>query len=60
MGFSNSTYDTSTKMIAFEALYVYPPPTAKEFVVNNFKIHVVKDYLATFDEIIRILKNHLE
>ena len=53
-------YHTTTKMSPFEALFGYPPPTAKEYVINNFKFLAVKDYLATFDEVIRILKSHLE
>ena len=56
----NSTYHTSTKMSPFEALYRYPPPTAKEYVINNFKVPAVKDYLETSNEVICILKNHLE
>ena len=47
-------------MTPFEALYGFPPPTTKEYVINNFKLPTVKYYLATFDEIIHILKNYLE
>ena len=56
----NSTYHTSTKMSPFEALYGYPPPIAREYVINNFKVPAVKYYLATSGEVIHILKNHLE
>ena len=55
----NSTYHTTTKMSPFEALYVYPPPTTREYLTNNFKVLATRDYLATSDEVIRILKNHL-
>ena len=44
----------------FEALYGYPPPTGREYVINNFKVPTARDYLATSDEVIPILKNHLE
>ena len=47
-------------MSPFEALYGYPPPTTKEYVINNFKVPILKYYLTTFDEVICILKNHLE
>jgi predicted AlkP superfamily phosphohydrolase/phosphomutase len=47
-------------MTPFEALYGYPPPSIKEYVVSNFKAPIVKNYLATSDEILHILKNHLE
>ena len=53
-------YHTTTKMSPFEDLYGYPPPTMKEYVIKNFNVSIVKDYLATFDEVIRILKSHLE
>ena len=56
----NSTYHTSTKILPFEALYGYPPPTAREYVINYFKVPSVMDYLATFDDAIFILKNHLK
>jgi hypothetical protein len=49
-----------TKMTPFEALYGYPPPKIKEYVVSNFKAPAVKNYLATSDEILRVLKTHLE
>jgi hypothetical protein len=55
----NSTYHTSTKMSPFEALYGYPPPSIKEYVINS-KVPAVKDYLATSNEILRTLKSHLE
>jgi hypothetical protein len=55
----NSTYHTSTKMSPFEALYGYPPPSIKEYVINS-KVPDVKDYLATSDEILCTLKAHLE
>ena len=54
------TYHTSRKMSPFEALYGYPPPTTREYVINNFKVPSTRYYLKTFDEAIRILKNHLE
>ena len=47
-------------MLHFEALYLYPPPTTREYVINNFKVPSARDYLATSHEAIRILKNHLE
>ena len=48
-------------MSYFEALYRYPPPTAREYVINNFKDPAARDFLATFDEVmINIFKNHLE
>ena len=47
-------------MSPFEALYGYPPPTSSEYIINNFKVPTTRDYLATSDEVIRILKNHLE
>ena len=34
----NSTYHASKKMSPFEALYGYPPPTVREYVINNFKV----------------------
>ena len=56
----NSTYHTSKKMSHFEALYGYPPPTAREYVINNFKVPAARDYLATSDEVICILNNHIK
>ena len=56
----NSTYHTSTKIPPFEALYGYTPPTTREYVINNFKVPAIRDYLVTSDEVIRILKNHLK
>ena len=56
----NNTYHTSTKISPFEALSRYPPPTAREYVINNFKVPAVRDYLVTSDEVICILKNHLK
>ena len=53
-------YHTSTKMSPFEALYGYPPPTTREYVINNFKFPASRYYLATSDEVIHILKNHLK
>ena len=47
-------------MSHFKALYGYPPPTAREYVINNFKVPVARDYLATFEEVIRFLKNNLK
>ena len=47
-------------MSHFEALYGYPPPTAREYVINNFKVPAARDYLATSNEVIYILKNRLE
>ena len=32
----------------------------KEYVINIFKVPAVKDYLATSNEVIHILKIHLE
>jgi hypothetical protein len=48
------------KMTPFEALYGYPPPLVKEYVVTKFKAPTVKNYLSTFDEILCILKSHIE
>ena len=47
-------------MTPFEAFHGYPPTLIKEYVVNNFKVPAVKDHLATFDEVLCILKNHLK
>ena len=47
-------------MSPFETLYGYPPPKTREYVINNFKFPAARDYLATFDEVVLILKNHLE
>ena len=47
-------------MTCFEALYGYPSPSIKEYGVNNIKVPIVNDYLATSDEVLCILKNHLE
>ena len=56
----NNTYHTSTKMLHFEALYLYPPPTTREYVINNFKVLATRDYLVTSYEVIHILKNHIK
>ena len=45
----NSTYYPSTKRSFSEALYGYPPPTTREYVINNFKVTTTRDYLATSD-----------
>jgi hypothetical protein len=55
----NNTYHTSTKMSLFEALYGYPPPSIKEYVINS-KVPDVKYYLAMLDEVLCTLKSHLE
>ena len=47
-------------MSRFESLYLYPPPTAREYVINNFKFLAKRDYMATSDEVARILKNHFK
>ena len=47
-------------MSPFEALYGYPSPTAREYVINNFKVPAARDYLVTSDEVIHILKNHIK
>ena len=47
-------------MSPFEALYGYPPPTTREYVINNLKVPIARYYLATSDEVVCILKNHLE
>ena len=47
-------------MSPFESLYLYPPPTPIEYVINNFNVLVARDYVATSDEVIRILKNHFK
>ena len=49
-----------TKMSPFEALYGYPPPMSKEYVINSLKFTAMKDYLATFNEVISTFKSHLE
>jgi hypothetical protein len=49
-----------TKMTPFESLYGYPPLSIKEYVFSKFKAPTVKNYLATSDEILCILKSHLE
>jgi hypothetical protein len=46
-------------MSPFEALYGYPPPSIKKYGINS-KVVVVKDYLATSNEILHTLKSHLE
>jgi hypothetical protein len=56
----NTMYRMSTNMSPFEALYVYPPLSIKEYVFSKFKALVVKNYFATFNEILRILKSHPE
>ena len=56
----NSTYHTSTKMSPFEAFYGYPPPITREYVINNAKAPAARDYLATSDGVVRLLKNRLE
>ena len=56
----NSTHHITTKMSPFEALYGYPPPSTKKYIISNFKVPTLKDYLTTSDEVICILKNHLE
>ena len=38
-------------MAPFEALYGYPPLSIKEYVINS-KVLSVKDYMATFDEVL--------
>jgi hypothetical protein len=55
----NSTFHTSTKMSPFEALYGYPPPSIKEYVINS-KVPAVKDYISASDEVICTLKAHLK
>jgi hypothetical protein len=50
----------TTKMTPFEALYGYPPPLVKEYVVTKFKAPTMKNYLATSNEILCILKYHIE
>ena len=47
-------------MSHFEALYRHPPTTTIEHVINNLKLLETRDYLATSDEVICILKNHLK
>ena len=47
-------------MSRFESLYLYPPPTAREYGINNFKFLAERDYMATSDEVTRILKNHFK
>ena len=47
----NSTYHTSKNMSPFEGLYGYPPPTRREYVINNFKVPLASDYLATSDDV---------
>ena len=47
-------------MSPFESLYGYAPPTTREYVINNLKLPAARDYLATFDDVIHILKNHIE
>ena len=47
-------------MSPFKAFYGYPPPIAREYVINNFKVPTKRDYLAKSNEVIRILNNHLE
>ena len=47
-------------MSRFESLYLYPPPTTREYVINNFKFLAERGYMATSDEVIRILKNHFK
>jgi hypothetical protein len=53
-------YHMSTKITPFEALYGYPPPSIKEYVLSKFKALDVKNYLVTSDEIPCILKIHLK
>ena len=47
-------------MSHFESLYLYPPPIAREYVINNFKFLAERDYMETSDEVICILKNHFK
>ena len=44
-------------MSCFESLYLYPPPTARAYVINNLKVLAARDYVATSDDVIHILKN---
>ena len=43
-----------------ESLYEYPPPTTREYVINNFKVPAARDYLVTSNEVIHILKSHIK
>ena len=47
-------------MSPFESLYLYPPPIAIEYVINNFNVLVARDYVETCNEVIHILKNHFK
>ena len=47
-------------MNPFEAIYGRPPPTLKQFMVGEIKVHAVEDALRERDEIMRQLKCDLD
>jgi hypothetical protein len=41
----NTTYHTSTKMFAFEALYGYLAPSISYFLQDKSKVHVIESHM---------------
>jgi hypothetical protein len=55
----DTSFDTSSKISPFLALYEYHPPSIKSPFKGNTKVQEVEDHIGNQDEVLKLLKEKL-